>query len=188
MTRQELTFQGAEAPDPRMLRQALGRFATGVTVVTTRTPEGKREGMTANSFSAVSLDPPLILWSIRNEAASVPAFLEAAVFAVNILSQEQAGLSHHFATPRADKFEGIDHAEGYGGCPVLPGALALFECSLEQALPAGDHLILIGRVQRASFDDTARPLLFSAGSYAIAAPLPNIDATSDLAALWEGLG
>lgn len=188
MTRQVLTFQGADAPDLRVFRQALGRFATGVTVVTTRTPDGKPEGMTANSFSAVSLDPPLILWSIRHQAPSLPAFLAARVFAVNILSQDQAGLSHHFATPRADKFDGIDCSDGHGGCPVLPGALALFECTLEQTVPAGDHLILIGRVQRASFDDAASPLLFSAGRYAIAAPLPNIDATSDLATLWEGLG
>lgn len=188
MAIQVLSFDSPTAPDPRLLRQALGRFATGVTVITTRGPDGRCVGMTANSFSAVSLDPPLILWSIRSEAVTLPTFLAAKVFAVNILSQEQAALSHHFATPQPDKFADIPYGDGHGGCPVLEGALALFECSLETAVPAGDHMILIGRVQRASFDDAASPLLFSGGRYAVAAPLPNIDATSDLAALWEGLG
>jgi flavin reductase (DIM6/NTAB) family NADH-FMN oxidoreductase RutF len=178
----------AEAPDLRGFRSALGRFATGVSVVTTRSPAGKREGMTANSFSAVSLNPPLILWSVKNEAPSLATFLEAGAFAVNVLTQEQADVSHRFATPAADKFEGIDCEEGFGGCPILPDVLALFECRLETATPAGDHKILIGRVMRARYDDLACPLLFSGGRYAIAAPLPNIDATSDLAGMWEGLG
>ncbi len=188
MTQHVLSFEGPTSPDPRLFRQALGRFSTGVTVVTTRAQDGRREGMTANSFSAVSLDPPLILWSIRNEAPSLPAFLDSGVFAVNILSQEQAALSHRFATPQPDKFAEVTCSEGHGGCPILESTLALFECSLEQAIPAGDHMILLGRVVRATFDDTASPLLFSGGRYAVAAPLPNIDATSDLAALWEGLG
>lgn len=188
MTQHVLSFDGSSAPDSRLFRQALGRFSTGVTVVTTRAPGGERVGMTANSFSAVSLDPPLILWSIRNEAPSLPAFLDSGVFAVNILTQEQADLSHRFATPQEDKFAGVDCSDGHGGCPVLAAALALFECDLHQSIPAGDHQILLGRVVRASFDDAASPLLFSSGRYAVAARLPNMDASSDLAAMWEGLG
>lgn len=188
MTRNSLTFQNDPPPDPRLFRQALGRFSTGVTVITTRTADGRQEGMTANSFAAVSLDPPLVLWSIRNQAPSFDAFRDAGVFAINILTQDQAALSHHFATPTHNKFEGISHTQGHGGCPMLVDTLAQFECDLEQMIPAGDHHIMIGRVQRACFDDSASPLLFSGGRYAIAAPLPNVDATSDLAALWEGLG
>lgn len=188
MTRHVLSIEGAAPSDPRLFRQALGRFSTGVAVITTRAPGGGRVGITANSFSAVSLDPPLILWSIRNEAPSLPALLESGVFAVNILAQEQADLSHRFATPQEDKFAGLACSEGHGGCPVLEGAMALFECDLERSIPAGDHQILLGRVVRASFDDTASPLLFSCGRYAIAAPLPNIEASSDIAAVWEGLG
>ncbi|WP_405404397.1 flavin reductase family protein [Paracoccus sp. Ld10] len=188
MTRISLSFDSQPAPDARLFRQALGRFTTGVTVITTCTADGRREGMTANSFSAVSLDPPLILWSIRNEAVTLPAFTAAGVFAINILTQEQAALSHHFATPSPDKFADIGHSAGHGGCPVLDDTLALFECDLHQIVEAGDHAIMIGRVVRASFDDAASPLLFSGGRYAVAAPLPDIDATKDLATLWEGLG
>ena len=188
MTRRSISFEAGPPPDLRVLRNALGRFATGVTVITTCTADGKREGMTANSFSAVSLDPPLILWSIRNEAPSLPAFLEAGVFAVNILACDQVGLSHSFATPKEDKFDGVDVTEGQGRCPVLPRALAIFECALHEVVAAGDHQIMIGRVLRAQYDESATPLLFSCGRYAVAAPLPDIDATSDLAAMWDGLG
>jgi len=188
MARQVVPLDDVSAPDPRLLRNALGRFATGIAVVTTCTAKGKREGVTVNSFSAVSLNPPLILWSIRNEASSLPAFMESGNFAVNVLAREQVGLSHHFATPRADKFDGIDHGEGLGGCPLLEETLALFECRLDRAIPAGDHQILIGRILRASHDDSAAPLLFSSGRYAVAAPLPDTDATSDLATIWEGPG
>lgn len=185
--RKTVQLKGPE-PDLRLFRNALGRFATGITVVTTRTPAGKFEGMTANSFSAVSLNPPLILWSIKNEAPSLRSFLDAGMFAINVLAQEQADLSHQFATPSTDKFRGVRWSEGAGGCPLLAGTLAQFECRLTDAIPAGDHRILLGRVLRASYDEKEAPLLFSSGRYAIAAPLPNIDATSDLAAMWDGLG
>ncbi|WP_127143032.1 flavin reductase family protein [Pelagibacterium montanilacus] len=188
MTRQLIEFENGAPPDPRQLRNALGRFSTGVTVITTRSPEGKLEGMTANSFSAVSLDPPLILWSIRNEAPSIKAFLDSRVFSINILTQEQSNLSHHFATPKEDKFGDLEFTEGHGGCPLLKDTLAHFECDLEQTVSAGDHQIMIGRVVRASYEDASSPLLFSGGRYAIAAPLPNIDATADLATVWDGLG
>src|SRR5437868_209250 len=89
--------------DTRQLRNALGRFPTGVTVVTTRTPEGKREGLTANSFSALSLDPPLVLWSLVRKSASLPGFVASGHFAINVLASDQSNLSHRFATPHADK-------------------------------------------------------------------------------------
>lgn len=187
MTTHSIDFATGSA-DPKQFRNALGRFATGITVITTCTSSGKCEGMTANSFSAVSLDPPLILWSIRNEAPSLASFVDAGAFAINILTQEQAGLSHHFASPKEDKFTGIEVITGYRNCPLIPGALARFECELEKTIPAGDHQIMLGRVIRADYDDKAQPLLFSTGKYAIAAPLPNMDATADLATMWDGLG
>jgi flavin reductase (DIM6/NTAB) family NADH-FMN oxidoreductase RutF len=158
------------ALDERHLRNALGRFATGVCVVTTRTREGKIEGLTANSFSAVSLDPPLVLWSLRAAASSLASFKAADHFAVNVLSASQHKLCRHFATRKNDKFEGIEHATGLGGCPLLAGALATFECSMENTMPAGDHVIFLGRVHRAAFEHGA-PLIFSAGTYGTHAPL-----------------
>jgi flavin reductase (DIM6/NTAB) family NADH-FMN oxidoreductase RutF len=158
------------ALDERHLRNALGRFATGVTVVTTRTADGKLEGLTANSFSAVSLDPPLVLWSLRASAPSLPSFEVAGHFAVNVLSASQHGLCRRFATPSRDKFESVQHAPGLGGCPLLAGALATFECSTDSHVAGGDHVIFFGRVRRAAFADGA-PLIFSAGTYGTHAPL-----------------
>lgn len=159
------------APDTRELRRALGRFSTGVTVVTTRTEAGKLEGLTANSFSSVSLDPPLVLWSLRNEAPSLPAFLEAGWFAVNVLGTHQHRMSRHFATARPDKFDGIPHLPGLGGCPLLTDSLACFECTVENRIPAGDHTIFIGRVARIAHRD-GEPLMFSTGRYCRPADLP----------------
>ena len=117
MTLQICTFEG-DAVDAPGLRQALGRFATGVAVIATRTPEGKLEGLTANSFAAVSLDPPLVLWSLRRNAPSLPSFQRAGSFAVNVLSAGQRELSRHFATPSADKFSAVPHALGRGRLPA----------------------------------------------------------------------
>ena len=157
------------ALDERHLRNALGRFATGVTVVTTRTADGKLEGLTANSFSAVSLDPPIVLWSPRASAPSLPSFEAAGHFAVNVLSASQHGLCRRFATPSRDKFESVEHAPGLGGCPLLAGALATFECSTDSHVAGGDHVIFFGRVRRAAFADGA-PLIFSAGTYGTHTP------------------
>lgn len=151
-------------PDRRELRNALGRFATGVTVVTTRTQTGKFEGVTANSFSAVSLDPPLVLWSLRCEAPSLPAFLASNCFAINVLSKEQARLSRHFATPRPDKFEDIDFLLGIDGCPIFERSPAIFECRTQTSVQGGDHIILIGRIVRAHYCDNT-PLVFASGRY-----------------------
>ena len=155
-----------ETADPRQLRSALGRFATGVTVITTQTPSGKLEGLTANSFSALSLDPPLVLWCLRMSAPSLPSFLAAGGFAVNVLCAGQRELAPHFATASVDKFESVPFSMGEHGCPVLPGSLAVFECQTESTIEGGDHLIFIGRVVGASHCD-GEPLVFSSGEYCI---------------------
>ena len=158
------------ASDRRALRDALGRFATGITVVSTRTPSGKLEGLTANSFSSVSLDPPLVLWSLRRQAPSLAGFLGGGWFAINVLASHQADLSRHFATPAPDKFAELPWLEGLGGCPLLPGCLARFECRTETTVEAGDHIIFIGRVARATYRD-GEPLLFTSGHYCVPAAI-----------------
>ena len=160
-----------DAADPGLLRQALGRFATGVTVITTRTPDGKYEGLTANSFSAVSLDPPLVLWSLRLASPSLESFKEAGHFVVNVLSTAQSFASRHFATPRHDKFDEIAFSAGIEGCPMLDESLAIFECRTESMIEGGDHVIFIGRVIRAHYRD-GEPLIFAAGRYGTHSPLP----------------
>lgn len=168
----EAAFDCRQAPvDKRLLRRALGRFATGVVVVTTCTPEGRREGLTANSFTSVSLDPPLVLWSLRRDAPSLESFISAGRFALSILSDGQSHLSRHFATPAPDKFAGIATRQGLGGCPVIAGCIAAFECSTEVVHEGGDHMIFIGRVERAEFR-SGRPLVFAGGAYGVHEPLP----------------
>jgi flavin reductase (DIM6/NTAB) family NADH-FMN oxidoreductase RutF len=149
---------------PRELRNALGRFATGVTVITTRTSSGRMEGLTVNSFSAVSLDPPLVLWSLRREAPSLPSFVETGWFAINVLGVSQHHHSRRFAITSPDKFADVDWVPGIGGCPLLDGCIARFECRTKQTLGAGDHLIFIGHILRATYRD-GQPLLFHAGAY-----------------------
>jgi flavin reductase (DIM6/NTAB) family NADH-FMN oxidoreductase RutF len=167
--------QGGASQDragTRDFREALSRFATGVTVITTRTPSGALEGITANSFSSVSLDPPLVLWSLRREARSLPGFRDAGSFAVNVLSYEQRELCRHFATPAQDKFAGIAHDCGLFGCPVLRDSLAVFECTTHDHFDGGDHIVFLGRVQRQSYRD-GRPLVFSAGDLTHPAAVPD---------------
>ncbi len=134
--------------NPGALRRTLGTFATGVVVVTASSAAGRYVGLTVNSFSSVSLDPPLVLWSLRLDAPSRPVFEEASHFAVNILAENQAELANRFATPHPDKFAGVACAEGMGGTVLLDGCVAHLECSRELSHPGGDHLILIGQVRR----------------------------------------
>lgn len=152
--------------EPRALRNAFGRFATGVTVVTTRGPGGKPEGMTANSFASVSLDPPLLLWCIREQAASRPAFDAATHFAVHVLRASQRPLAERFARPSPDKFAGLEWAEGKGGAPLIQGCLARFQCAVEARHPGGDHTIMVGRVL-AMEEEPGEPLLYIAGGFAV---------------------
>ncbi|MDM7930359.1 flavin reductase family protein [Tabrizicola sp.] len=133
------------APDPRALRDAFGCFMTGVTVITT-VADGRPLGFTANSFSSVSLDPPLLLVSIANRSGNLAAFTQGRGFAVNILSEGQKDMSARFAKPVEDRFAGLYWRAGPVGSPLLAGVSAWFDCALEQAIPAGDHTLLIGRI------------------------------------------
>jgi flavin reductase (DIM6/NTAB) family NADH-FMN oxidoreductase RutF len=153
--------------DPRDFRGALGCFPTGVCLVTTLGPEGKPEGLTINSFSSVSLDPPMILWSLARTAASAPVFRDAEYFAVNVLASGDAELSSHFAKPSPDKFSAFSKRflEGIQGIPLLQGAAATFECHSRHRYYGGDHIILIGNVERYTWSE-ASPLLFHRGRYA----------------------
>jgi flavin reductase (DIM6/NTAB) family NADH-FMN oxidoreductase RutF len=159
-----ITGDAAESVDARQFRQALGTFPTGVCLVTTTAAEGKREGMTINSFASVSLDPPLILWSIRDDARSAEAFLAARPFTLSVLRADQRDLAWHFAKPAADKFERFNEAfeVGANGCPRLVESVATFECATYSRYREGDHTIILGRVDRFSRTDTP-PLLFHSG-------------------------
>lgn len=159
----------ASAEHKPALRTALGRFATGVTVITTCDRQGGREGLTANSFGAVSLDPPLVHWNLQRSAGSLPRFLAAEHFAVNVLAASQQALSQHFARGSADKFHGIRFHAGVGGCPLLPDSLATIECRTVRKLEAGDHVLFIGEVLRFA-EQEGRPLIFSGGEYRQLAP------------------
>ncbi|OOV88197.1 p-hydroxyphenylacetate 3-hydroxylase reductase component [Oceanospirillum linum] len=155
--------------DPRDFRRALGNFATGVTVITACTPEGVQTGVTANSFNSVSLEPPLVLWSIMKNSGSVEVFDNASHFAVNILAADQIPVSNHFARPSDDKFADIEYEKGLGDAPLLPDCSARFQCESYQKLDGGDHWILVGKV--VAYDDYGRaPLLYHGGAYSAVIP------------------
>jgi flavin reductase (DIM6/NTAB) family NADH-FMN oxidoreductase RutF len=150
--------------DARAFRQSLGSFPTGVCLVTTVAQDGKREGMTINSFASVSLTPPLILWSIRDDARSADAFVAGRHFVLSVLAANQHKLALHFAKPAADKFadwEG-DFDSGIGGCPRLRNSVATFECSIYSRHQEGDHTILLGLVESHIRSEVA-PLLLHMG-------------------------
>lgn len=153
--------------DQRQLRDVLGTFVTGVTVITTRDENGTAHGVTANSFSSVSIDPPLVLWSQSLTSKSYPAFRDTDYFAVNILADGQVGISNHFAKSRDDKFQGIRHTDGLGGAPVIDGVAASLECIKVATYPGGDHVVYLGRVECIS-QSSRRPLAFGAGKYMLA--------------------
>ncbi len=146
-------------------KRAVGSFATGVTVVTARDRNGDAHGFTANSFTSVSLDPPLVLVCLNRRAPSLRGFTIGGPFAVNILAADQERLSGQFARPSADKFDGVDHAPGGNGAPLLAGCHAHLECRLEHWFHGGDHIILVGAVTHAQVADND-PLLFHRSRYA----------------------
>ncbi|RWM07158.1 MAG: flavin reductase family protein [Mesorhizobium sp.] len=146
--------------DPRLLRNAFGRFATGVTVVTTGTADGP-VAITANSFSSVSLDPPLVLWSIGRHSRRFDAFANAAYYAIHVLADDQIELCWRFSKSGTD-FAGLELTWNGHGVPLLPRALARFECSVADRFPAGDHMILLGRVLELETQE-GLPLLFAGG-------------------------
>lgn len=164
---------GEASFDVRDLRRAFGQYATGVTVVTARGADGRKVGMTANSFTSVSLDPPLVLWCPGKNAPSTRDFMSASHFAINILAADQHHLSRQFATPAEDKFAGAPVGEGVAGIPVLEGAVARFQCRTVQCLDVGDHIVMIGEVEH--YDAPGgEPLVFHSGLYHLAAKHPDL--------------
>ncbi len=157
---------GRRRPGAHDFRAALGCFATGVTVITARGANGERAGLTINSFSAVSLDPPLVLWNLSVLAPSLPVFREAGHFAVNVLSSGQREIAGQFSRRADDKFTGIDIGmrEGLGGAPVFDGVSAVFECRKAETYWGGDHIIFLGEVEAFGFTDR-QPLIFCGGDY-----------------------
>lgn len=151
--------------DSRAFRNALGQFATGVTIVTARSAVGEHVGATVSSFNAVSLDPPMVLWSLDKNAKSRAAFESSTHFAVHVLTLEQRELAERFAKRGVDKFEGLQCPPGLGQVPLLEGCAACFECVTRHTYDGGDHLIFVGEVER--FEHAAAaPLLFHGGSFA----------------------
>ncbi|WP_323011617.1 p-hydroxyphenylacetate 3-hydroxylase reductase component [Castellaniella sp.] len=157
--------QPTKAFDPRVLRRALGNFATGVTIVTANDGDAM-VGVTANSFSSVSLDPPLVLWSIDKRSSSFPVFQRASHFAINILSMGQIELSNRFARPSDSRYSGVEWRSGHGGCVLLEDTSASFQCRKHQIIDGGDHWIMIGQV--VDFEDNGSPpLVYHQGAYSM---------------------
>lgn len=152
------------APTPQLLRHALGRFATGVTIVTCRDTHGTPAGLTANSFGGVSLEPPLVLWSLRRASPNTSVFAAAKVFNVNVLSEAQIELSRHFASRVSHKFTQGSWSDGTNGAPVLADCAAVFECASVAHHDIGDHLLFVGEVSRV-VESNLPPLLFHSARY-----------------------
>lgn len=152
--------------DKGQFRKALGAFTTGVTIVTTRGADGKDYGLTANSFNSVSMDPPMVLWSLGKTSSSIAAFTGTQHFAVHILAADQEAVSNRFAKSGADKFAGAKLSRGHGEVPLLDGCSARFECRVAYQYDGGDHVIFVGEVL--NFDTFARPpLIFHGGNYGL---------------------
>jgi flavin reductase (DIM6/NTAB) family NADH-FMN oxidoreductase RutF len=152
--------------DPRELRNALGRFATGVAVVTTRAPDGRPVGLTVNSMAAVSLEPPLVAWSLAARSSRLSAFLASSCFAINVLAEDQEAISSRFAGAAPDRFAGLGWTPGLCGVPLLEGCLAQFECRTVRRIEAGDHWLLLGVLERFAYGAGA-PLVFFASRYGL---------------------
>ncbi|HEU0202092.1 MAG TPA: flavin reductase family protein [Burkholderiaceae bacterium] len=163
-------------------RKALAQFATGVTIITTRTGSGAPVGLTANSFSSVSLDPPLVLWSLALSSATMPVFRTCERYLVHVLAHHQLDLARRFAARGAERFDADNWHFNGSGLPYLPGCVAWFECSIRSRYEEGDHVILVGRVEAFRYEG-GKPLIFHDGRYVAElteAPLPR--------ALRSGLG
>ena len=155
----------------RDLRTALGSYATGVTIISTYGADGQPVGITVNSFASLSLEPPLILWSLNAESPSRSTFDAATHFAVNVLAADQTALSRRFATRTAHKFKDVPIAQGQTNVPVLEGCAAIFECRRQTAYEAGDHRLYIGLVEHYRAMPERAPLLFHLGHYRDLGPL-----------------
>ena len=160
--------------DTREFRSCLGSFTTGVTVVTSKDLDGGYVGVTANSFNSVSMDPPLVLWSLGKSARSLPAFETAKYFAINILASDQMDISNHFATQQEDKFGSIQFQNGIDDLPLLAGCAATIQCETSMVYEGGDHIIIVGKV--IEFNEFNKPgLAFSKGKYALSQPHPGLE-------------
>ncbi len=146
-------------------------FATGVTVVTARTPGGGLLGLTASSFNSVSLDPPLVLWSLAHTAGSMAVFSTGLHYAINVLAADQQTLAEQFAERGTDRWAGVAFTEGLNGAPLLNGTAASFECFNRSQYAEGDHVIFVGEVERCSHRTGASPLLFHGGKFYTEHPL-----------------
>ena len=156
---------------PRDFRAALGMFATGVTIVTARTASGELAGLTASSFNSVSLDPPLVLWSLGRAAGSMAAFSNGQHYAINVLATDQQALAERFAARDVDRWQGVDFVEGVSGAPLLTGCVATFECFNRSQYTEGDHVIFVGEVERCTRNSSASPLLYHGGRFYTEHPL-----------------
>jgi flavin reductase (DIM6/NTAB) family NADH-FMN oxidoreductase RutF len=148
----------------RDFRDALAQFATGVTVICAPGPPGRYVGFTANSFNSVSLDPPLILWSLRRRAADLAHFERAQRYAINVLAHDQVELARRFSRPHADLFDGVPYRLGLAGAPLIDGSVATFECRHRDRYVAGDHVLFIGEVEMCG-RTKGRGLVFHHGRY-----------------------
>lgn len=151
--------------DSMTFRKTLGCFPTGVTVVTARAADGSPLGVTVSSFTSLSLEPPLVLFCLDSKHLWLDAYEKFGFFAVNVLAEDQQMLSERFAGRQEDKWSGIVHESGIGGAPVITGSLAVCECALHEVHQGGDHHIIIGRVERLSFNPLAKPLVYFRGGY-----------------------
>lgn len=161
-----LSTPSPAALDPRTLRDVFGRYATGVAVVTTTCADGRPIGVTVNSFTSVSLDPPLVLFCLLLSANNLERWRVAQHFTINVLTEQQVEQSNAFARPNLASWDGVPHGRGDNGCPRLNGALATIECTLHQQIEAGDHLVIVGRVTQCEGQGEAAPLLYYRGRYA----------------------
>jgi flavin reductase (DIM6/NTAB) family NADH-FMN oxidoreductase RutF len=150
--------------DSRHFRNALSQFATGVTVITTRLDGGSFFGLTASSFNSVSLDPPLVLWSLSNNATSLPLFTGNSHYVINVLAADQAHLADRFSRRIPNRFEGVEFELSHTGLPIIKGAAAWFECHNRSRYPEGDHVIFVGEVERCDVSPQA-PLIFHGGRF-----------------------
>jgi len=154
-----------ESPiDPRDFRNALGTYATGVTIITAMAADGKPYGLTCNSFASVSLNPPLVLWSLVIFSQAMSIFQNASHFTVNVLGASQQALANKFAKSSDDKFVGVEWTPGLGNAPVLANSVANFQCRAAERYYGGDHVIFLGAVEAYAYN-REEPLLFARGGY-----------------------
>ncbi|MDD0840287.1 flavin reductase family protein [Curvibacter sp. HBC61] len=155
----------------REFRTSLGMFATGVTIITARAANGQLVGLTASSFNSVSLEPPLVLWSLARAAASMAVLATGSHYAINVLAADQKALAERFASKDVDRWAGVAYTEGISGAPLLAGAAATFECFNRSRYEEGDHVIFVGQVEQCGHREGASPLLYHGGRFYTEHPL-----------------